>query len=92
MSRVNLKRGVTVTESGASQAGAAAPDVTQFAWLIERYYHSQLHYWTGRAEKETPWTTNAYDAVRFARRTDAEAMLSWHLNGIGNVVQHGFYK
>ena len=61
------------------------------AWLIERHIDSRLHYWTGRLAKEQMcWSSKVTDAVRFARRTDAESILSWHLEGVGNVVEHGW--
>lgn len=75
-----------------------SPDLQpQFVWLIERHFHSVLHYWTGRpalTERGSAnlgvWTTNIKEAMRFSRRGDAEVMLTWHCEGIGNVVQHGF--
>lgn len=61
----------------------------EHGWVIERHYHSCLHYWTGRAKGQLgEWSSIHADALRLAREDDANAMLSWHCDGIGRVVRH----
>lgn len=55
-------------------------------WVIERYIHSRLHYWAGRNAED--WRTGNEDALRFARRDDAELMLNYHCDGIGRTAEH----
>lgn len=77
-----------------AQAEPAAPD--ESAWLIERDHASTLLYWTGRAIHREPadpdrlgeWSPDNRRALRFARRTDAECMLTWHCQDNGRVVEH----
>ena len=57
----------------------------QVAWVIERDIHSQIFYWSGRPGD---WQSNHAEALRFARRADAELMLTYHCQGIGRVVEH----
>ena len=54
-------------------------------WIIEQYVHSVLVYWTGDG---TDFSRDSLMAVRFARQTDAERMLTWHLKGDGRVAEH----
>jgi hypothetical protein len=61
---------------------------TSFAWVIERDIHSQLHYWAGRNGDD--WRSDHSEALRFARRADAELMLTYHCAGVGRVVEHGW--
>lgn len=63
-------------------------DNTEFAWVIERDIHSRLHYWAGRDSND--WRPGHADALRFARRADAELMLTYHCGGVGRVVEHGW--
>jgi len=66
------------------------------AWLIERDHASTPLYWTGRAIHRAPsdpdrlgeWSPDVNRAVRFARRTDAACMLTWHCQDQGRVVEH----
>lgn len=62
---------------------------TEHGWVIERDLHSQLHYWAGRNSDD--WRHSHTDAVRFARRTDAELMLTYHCGGIGRVAEHTWH-
>ena len=57
----------------------------EIGWLIERYQHSVLHYWTGDKDH---WSMDSIGAVRFSRREDAEKMLSWYFDGKGKVAEH----
>lgn len=61
---------------------------TEYGWVIEKYLHSALYYWTG--DPKNPWQTDNLKALRFARRTDAERMQSWHCDGEGRVAEHGW--
>ena len=75
----------------AAPRSAPATQQDEVAFVIERHFHSQLHYWTGKPPVMLgAWSSQHEDALRFARRVDAECMLTWHLGGIGNVVQHGW--
>lgn len=60
----------------------------ELGWVIERDIHSALHYWAGRTGDN--WSPIHSDALRFARRTDAELMLTYHCAGIGRVVEHSW--
>jgi len=60
----------------------------EFAWVIERDIHSVLHYWAGRNGDD--WRPSHLEALRFARRADAELMLTYHCAGIGRAVEHGW--
>lgn len=61
----------------------------EIGWVIERHIHNKLHYWTGRPESMLgQWTRAHGDAMRFSRREDAMAMLTWHCDSIGRVVEH----
>lgn len=72
-------------------ASPVAPSAIENAWVIERHVCSSLHYWTGRPKTMLgDWSSQHEDAIRFARRADAEAMLTWHCDSIGNVVEHGW--
>ena len=73
----------------AADAGAS-DDGEQFAWVIERHIHSQLYYWTGRNSND--WNSDHRNALRFARRSDAELMLTYHCEGVGRVVEHGWLQ
>jgi hypothetical protein len=64
-------------------------------WLIERWYGDVLHYWNagncgGRNDGtvESMFTPTHEDAVRFARKQDAEVILYRLLRGEGRVVEH----
>lgn len=58
----------------------------QSAWVIERDIFSRLHYWAGRRPDD--WRADPAEALRFARRADAELMLTYHCEGIGRVSEH----
>lgn len=57
----------------------------EIGWIIVKYVHSNIMYWTGDAED---FTSDNSRAIRFARQTDAERMLTWHLGGNGKVEEH----
>lgn len=87
----NSKDNPTASENERTPATVTPHSTDEFGWVIERHFHSQLHYWTGRHNEALgAWASQHDDALRFARRTDAECMLTWHLGGVGNVVQHGW--
>ena len=52
-------------------------DERAFAWLIETGDHM---YWTGRRADMTSFTSDHMDAVRFARKEDADRLIGWLLN------------
>ena len=64
------------------------------AWVIERYWHSELQYFTGDVfQVRDVNTTGAFDrdhlkAMRFARAEDAALVLSRWLDGLGRVAEH----
>ena len=58
----------------------------EYGWVIERDLHSRLHYWAGRSADD--WRPDHTEALRFARRADAELMLTYHGSGIGRVAEH----
>lgn len=54
-------------------------DNDESGWVIEDAAspaHTPL-YWTGRAGGVTGWTGNHIEAIRFARKVDAESFVSW---------------
>lgn len=59
---------------------------SEMGWVIERHIDSELRYWAGRGPDD--WRLDHNEAVRFARRADAELMLTYHGKGIGRVVEH----
>ena len=63
---------------------------SELAWVIERDIASKLHYWTGEPYQRICWRDSHVFARRFARREDANCMLTWHLGDIGRVVQHSW--
>ena len=69
-------------------ASGEARDKDHYAWVIEQYRGSILFYWTGAPH--SPWDDDHMRALRFSRRQDAECMLSWHCDGVGRVVEHGW--
>lgn len=62
----------------------------ELGWVIERYFHSVVHYWGGRATDRAGWSANNQDAIRFARADDAANVLGWLLGGDGRVTQHAW--
>ncbi len=57
-------------------------------WIIEKYQHSVLVYWTGQLFNGVGYfVSDSLRAIRFARQEDAQKMLSWHLNGEGRAVE-----
>lgn len=66
-------------------------DKTESAWVIVKWQHSVLVYWTGiKAPMRTYgiFSDNNLLAVRFARQEDAAFMLAEHLDGEGKVEEH----
>ena len=61
---------------------------TEFAWVIERYEGDTLMYWDGR--RADSWSREHGDAIRFARKQDADAVLHRLAGGIGRAVEHGW--
>ena len=59
------------------------------SWVIERYIHSKLYFWTGCGENGSNDEPN--QALRFTRQADAELMLTYHCKGIGRVAQHAWF-
>lgn len=67
-------------------------------WVIERCYHSNLHYWNAgaagagsradRFQKGDGWTTSVHDAVRFADEESASIVLAYICDGQGRVCEH----
>lgn len=64
--RAELARLIAGAVVDAFERGAAA--AAESAWLVEKYFAGRLHYWTGGQA----WSTDSLDAVRLARRADAE--------------------
>lgn len=62
--------------------------MTEFAWLIEA--GDPPHYWDGRGPDTG--TLNAFEAVRFARKEDAEKVRCWIVKGGEHwkSIEHGF--
>ena len=64
----------------------------QVGWVIERYSGDTLHYWDGRGLADYPrpggFSRKHEDAIRFARKEDAEAILFRLLDGNGRAVEH----
>lgn len=72
------------------------------AWVIERYLHSVLYYWTGqvfgkdsgnhtyfdRTALDSGFATDPNNALRFARAEDATIILARFLEGNGRVAEH----
>lgn len=58
------------------------------AYVIERDYNSELHYWNGRHANAQGFVPQHSEACRFARAEDASIVLAWLLDGVGRVVQH----
>lgn len=63
---------------------------TEFGWVIERYYGDTLQYWGGWPELATSWSSSPNDAIRFARKQDADCILNRLCGGLGRAVEHGW--
>ena len=61
--------------------------MTEFAWLIE-FPGSRPAWWDGRGPDTG--VLDASDAVRFARKEDAERVLAWIVTRDGIVTEHGW--
>jgi hypothetical protein len=61
-------------------------DTDETGWVIEQYIASELYYWTG--DPKNWWSPDNLRALRFARKTDAERMQTWHADCVGRVVEH----
>lgn len=69
-----------------------APSEFVAAWLIEA---GGPVYWTGQLSGCHKWSPSSHDGVRFARQTDAEAVISWVLAGTSprpKAIEHGWYS
>lgn len=63
------------------------------AWLIERYIHNRIHYWSaggGGHGRSDGFSDRYEDAVRFSRFEDAAVVLSRLCEGYGRVAQHAW--
>ena len=64
----------------------------QTGWVIERYSGDELFYWDGRGlgdyHKPRGFSSKNEEAIRFARKEDAEAILFRLLEGHGRAVEH----
>lgn len=65
-----------------------AKNTTESGWVIERYFFSELQYWTGRGIDDTSFSRENMKAVRFAREEDATFVLSGCFAGQGRVAEH----
>ena len=64
------------------------PAVSERGWLIENRAGVRACWWTG--VKKRPWSTESLEAVRFARKEDAEAVMKYEEVGVGanTAVEH----
>lgn len=62
----------------------------EFAWVIEETSLAKVQYWTGRGAHD--WSFNHEDAMRFARKVDAERALGWMVPArhYTRVAEHGW--
>ena len=64
---------------------------TKFAWCIERHMKGELHYFRGVLPGgDIWWSADPYDACRFSRQQDADALLYSLCDGIGRSAEHGW--
>jgi hypothetical protein len=66
------------------------PKMNEYAWVIERYIHSELYYWAPQAGIQ--WSKDHDMAVRFSRYTDAASVLAHVCDGNGRAAQHGWIE
>lgn len=60
----------------------------QTAWVIERYQHNVLEYWSARKKCGNEWERDQQWAIRFASKDAAVTVLIHMLDGDGRVMQH----
>ena len=65
--------------------------MSEFAWVIESGANPP-EYWNGRALDRSAFTSRHDEAVRFARREDAEVVRCWLVKGgeYCRAVEHGW--
>ena len=79
--------GTLIGQSAAlSQPRASAGE--EIGWVIERHINSELLYWTGRYIEPHGFSSDNADAIRFARKQDADVILGRLLDGNGKVAEH----
>ena len=72
---------------------------TEYAWVIDRYHTDELVFWTGAVPAvvtsqgiRSEWSNKHVDAIRFARKRDADRILLILCDGVGRSAQHGWVK
>lgn len=56
--------------------------MTEQGWLIEQKFNGRGVWWRGILDSGRDWTTDANEAVRFARKIDAERVLRSGVMGV----------
>lgn len=67
--------------------------MTETAWLIEFPADSTVplpRWWNGRNPQVSAMATDSLEAVRFARREDAQLVIDRVLMGVGVPTEHGW--
>ena len=78
---------------GKPHPDVPAPPAEEFGWLIEREPSPQgPSYWTPKHAmlRVEPWTWDNLEAVRFARKEDAERVMQTLPGGPYKVVEHAW--
>jgi len=75
-----------LNQAALSQPRASAGE--EIGWVIERHINSELLYWTGRYIEPHGFSSDNADAIRFARKQDADVILGRLLDGNGKVAEH----
>ena len=91
------------TQSPVEQPPQTVAGDAEYCWLIECQplwdsKYVPIYYWSGNGNAEgwgndSGWTTDAYKAVRFARKFDAERVIAFHVppnRRFAKAVEHAF--
>ena len=67
-----------------------ARDDSERGWLIERKDKPQPVWWMGHSSRGMEWTPNSLEAIRFARKIDADMVNVSLLGSCGEATEHAW--
>ena len=72
----------------APATSSSATDSTERGWLIERNDKPSPLWWCGHSSRGMEWTPNSLEAIRFARKVDADMVNVTMLASCGVTTEH----